>query len=117
VEDNMVNSNLLHHHIKKFCHVFFSQTGKAAIELAKREKIDAIFMDINLGPGMDGTQAMLEIRKQTGHQNLPIIAVTGFAGREEREKFLKSGFSEFIAKPFERSEIICVIDKLFKLQQ
>ncbi len=117
VEDNMVNSNLLRHHIKKYCHVFFSQTGKAAIELTKREKIDAIFMDINLGPGMDGTQAMLEIRKQPGHETLPIVAVTGIAGREEKDKFLKSGFNEFITKPFERREILGIIDNLFKLQR
>ena len=115
VEDNMVNSNLLQHHIKKYCHVFFSQTGKSAVELAKRERIDAIFMDINLGQGMDGTQAMLEIRKQIGNENLPIVAVTGFAGREERDNFLRAGFNDFITKPFERKEIISIIENLFKL--
>jgi len=116
VEDNMVNSNLLHHHIKKYCHVFFSQTGKSAIELAKREKIDAVFMDINLGQGMDGTQAMLEIRKQIGNESLPIVAVTGFAGREERDTFLKAGFDDFITKPFERQEIISVLKQIIKAE-
>jgi len=114
VEDNMVNSNLLQHHIRKHCHIFFSQTGKAAIELAKNEKIDAIFMDINLGQGMDGTEAMLEIRKQTGNENLPIIAVTAFAGTEDMDKFLNAGFDDFIAKPFERQDVINVLDKLFR---
>jgi CheY-like chemotaxis protein len=113
VEDNMVNSNLLQQHIKKRCHLFFSQTGKAAVEVARTEKIDAIFMDINLGPGIDGTQAMIEIRKQLGNENLPVVAVTGFAGREDREKFLQAGFNEFIAKPFERQEVISVLEKLF----
>ncbi len=114
VEDNMVNSNLLQQYIKKYCHLFFSQTGTAAVEVAKREKLDAIFMDINLGKGMDGTQAMLEIRKQAGNENLPVIAVTGFAAREDREKFLEAGFDEFIAKPFERKDVVSVIEALFK---
>jgi len=114
VEDNMVNSNLLQHHIRKYCHLFFSQTGNAAIEVARRENIDAIFMDINLGQGIDGTQAMLEIRKQIGNEQIPVIAVTGFAGREEREKFLEAGFTEFIAKPFEREEVISIVESLFK---
>ncbi|MEI7490878.1 MAG: response regulator [Bacteroidota bacterium] len=114
VEDNMVNSNLLQQYIKKYCHLFFSQTGQAAVEVAKREKLDAIFMDINLGKGMDGTQAMIEIRKQAGNENLPVIAVTGFAAREDREKFLEAGFDEFIAKPFERKDIASVIEALFK---
>ncbi|GEM_PF-856240 len=115
VEDNMVNSNLLMQHIKKYCHLFFSQTGKAAIEVTRREKIDVIFMDINLGQGMDGTQAMHEIRKQSGNETLPVVAVTGFAGREDRDNFLKAGFNDFIAKPFERKDIISVMESLFKL--
>lgn len=114
VEDNTVNSNLLMHHIKKFSNVFFSQTGNAALEVTRKEKIDAIFMDINLGQGMDGTQAMQEIRKQLGNENLPIVAVTGFAAKEDREKFLKAGFDEFIAKPFERQELMLIFDELFK---
>ncbi|MCX6280696.1 MAG: response regulator [Bacteroidetes bacterium] len=114
VEDNMVNSNLLQHHIKKYCHLFFSQTGKAAIEVTKNEKIDAIFMDINLGKGMDGTQAMLEIRRQTGNEKIPVIAVTGYAGREDRNKFIEAGFDDFVAKPFERQDVVSIIERLFK---
>ena len=112
VEDNMVNSNLLMQHLKKHYHTFFSQSGKAAIEVARNEKIDAILMDINLGPGIDGIQAMNEIRKQLGNEKLPIIAVTGYASQEDRGKFLEQGFDEFIAKPFEREEILSVLEKL-----
>ena len=113
VEDNTVNSNLLMLHLKKRCHLFFSVSGKAAVEVARNEKIDAIFMDINLGEGMDGTQAMQEIRKQTGNETLPVVAVTGFAGREDREGFLQAGFNDFIPKPFQRQDVIDVFEKIF----
>jgi len=113
VEDNTVNSNLLMLHLKKRCHLFFSVSGKAAVEVARNEKIDAIFMDINLGEGMDGTQAMNEIRKQTGNETLPVVAVTGFAGREDREGFLKAGFNDFIPKPFQRQDVINIFEKIF----
>lgn len=113
VEDNSVNSNLLMMHLKKRCHLFFSVSGKAAIEVARNEKIDAIFMDINLGEGMDGTQAMKEIRMQVGNEHLPVIAVTGFAGREDREFFLQAGFNDFIPKPFQRKDVIEVFERLF----
>lgn len=114
VEDNMVNSNLLMQYIKKYCNLFFSQTGKAAIEVTLREHIDGVLMDINLGQGMDGTQAMHEIRQQLGNENLPVIAVTGFAGKEDRDNFLQAGFNDFIAKPFERQEVLRVLENLFK---
>ena len=113
VEDNTVNSNLLMLHLKKRCHLFFSVSGKAAVEVARNEQIDAIFMDINLGEGMDGTQAMNEIRKQTGNETLPVVAVTGFAGREDRERFLQAGFNDFIPKPFQRQDVIDVFEKIF----
>ena len=71
-------------------------------------------MDINLGQGMDGTQAMHEIRQQLGNENLPVIAVTGFAGKEDRDNFLQAGFNDFIAKPFERQEVLRVLENLFK---
>ena len=65
VEDNTVNSNLLMHHIKKFCNVFFSQTGNAAVEVTKREKIDAIFMDktpVSWGCNQPGYQPWYGVR-------------------------------------------------------
>ena len=114
VEDNSVNSNLLMHHLKKHCHLFFSQTGKAAVEVAMNEKIDAIFMDINLGEGMDGVQTMLEIRKQIGNENIPVIAVTGFAGKADKEKFLVAGFTDFVAKPFEKQQVMGIMENLFR---
>jgi len=113
VEDNMVNSNLLMQYIKKYCTLFFSQTGQAAIEVAKREHIDLIFMDINLGKGIDGIEAMREIRKQVENEGLPIIAITGFAGKQDRDWFIQAGFTDFIAKPYERQDVVSIIDKLF----
>lgn len=113
VEDNIVNINLLMIYIRRYCNIFSVKNAKAAIDLTQREKIDAILMDINLGQGMDGTQAMHLIRQQPGYENVPIIAVTAYAGPGFREKFLAEGFNEFIGKPIAREEIKAVMERLF----
>jgi CheY-like chemotaxis protein len=114
VEDNMVNINLLMIYIRRYCNIFSTKTALSAIEMTHREKFDAILMDINLGQGMDGTQAMHEIRKQPGYEKIPIIAVTAYAAMGDREKFLLEGFNEYISKPIKREEIKSVMEKLFK---
>ncbi len=114
VEDNIVNINLLMIYIRRYCNIFSTKTALSAIELTRREKIDAILMDINLGQGMDGTQAMHEIRRQPGYEKIPIIAVTAYAATGDREKFLLEGFDEYISKPIKREEIKSVMEKLFK---
>ncbi len=114
VEDNMVNINLLMIYIRRYCNIFSTKTALSAIEMTHREKFDAILMDINLGQGMDGTQAMHEIRKQPGYEKIPIIAVTAYAAMGDREKFLLEGFNEYISKPIKREEIKSVMERLFK---
>ncbi len=114
VEDNIVNLNLLMIYIRKYCHIFSTKNARSAIELVQKEKIDAILMDIHLGEGMNGIQAMHEIRKQPGYEQIPIIAVTAYAGMGARDSYLREGFTEFISKPINRAEIREVMEKLFR---
>jgi len=114
VEDNIVNINLLMIYIRRYCNIFSAKDALSAIKMTRREKFDAILMDINLGMGMDGTQAMQEIRKQPGNETIPVIAVTAYAATGDREKFLQAGFNEYIGKPINRDEIKQAMERLFK---
>ena len=113
VEDNLVNIQLLMIYIRRYCNIFSTQNARSAIQLTSEQKFDAILMDINLGPGMDGIQAMQEIRKQPENNRIPIIAVTGYASLGDRERFLKDGFTEYIRKPIDREEIRTVLERIF----
>lgn len=114
VEDNLVNIQLLMIYIRRYCNIFSTQNARSAIQLTSEQHFDAILMDIHLGPGMDGVQAMLEIRKQAGNERLPIIAVTGYASLGDRERFLNDGFTEYIKKPIDREEIRVILERIFQ---
>lgn len=100
-------------YIQEFCNVYSALDGKTAIDMTHQRHFDAILMDINLGPGMDGIQAMLEIRKRPDYAKTPIIAVTGYASIGDRDRLLTVGFSEYLPKPFERERIADLMAEFF----
>jgi len=57
-------------------------------------------VDINLGIGIDGVETMRRIREIPGYKDAPIIAVTAYVMSGDKEKFLQSGFSDYIPKPY-----------------
>ena len=89
-----------------------STSGFEAIEMVKKNRYDAIFMD-HMMPEMDGIEAARYIRKMEGSyfKNVPIIALTANAMSDARDQFLQAGMNDFVAKPIEMRELHRVIKK------
>ncbi len=88
--------------------IIIGKNGKEGIEkLHKNPDIDLILMDIMM-PEMNGYEAMREIRKDIKYSNLPIIALTAKAMKDDRVKCIDAGANEYLAKPVDT-------DKLFSL--
>ncbi len=109
VEDNEVNMQLTHAYLKNYCQMDWAADGPMAIEKAKKRKYALILMDINLGLGMDGIQATQAIRKITGYENVPIIALTGYTLFGDRERLIEGGCNGYLPKPFTKNEILKVL--------
>lgn len=112
VEDNRVNRELLSFYLRKICTSFEAENGEIAVKMASESHYDAILMDINLGPGMDGIQTTQEIRKIPGYENTAIIAVTGYNQRGDRERILAGGLSHYVAKPFDKQTILSILEEV-----
>jgi two-component system chemotaxis sensor kinase CheA len=84
--------------------------GREGLEiLLEEERFDLVLMDIMM-PVMDGYEAMQAIRSNPAHAELPIIALTAKAMKNDREKCLEFGASDYISKPLQ-------IDQLFSLMR
>lgn len=116
VEDNPLNIEVVQRFLSKFCVVSFARDGLTAIEMSKKDDYSLIMIDINLGQGMDGLQVLEEIKKQDGYQNKPIVALTGYASEANKREFLAQGFTHYLAKPFEKRELIKLIISILKLK-
>jgi two-component system, sensor histidine kinase and response regulator len=92
------------------CHVSTAVNGRVALERYAGDAFDIVFMDCQM-PEMDGFEATAAIRsleKGTG-QRIPIVALTANAIEGDRERCLEAGMSDYVAKPFTRTQIEAVL--------
>lgn len=88
--------------------------GQEAVTLAKKKPApELILMDIKM-PVMDGTKAMKQI-KQAGI-NVPVIALTAYAMKEDKQKFLEMGFDDYLSKPVNADLLFKTIDRYHNLR-
>ena len=84
--------------------------GEEAVKKVKNEKFDFIFLDINM-PKMNGVEAVKEIKKLT---DVPVIAMTANAFKEDIESYFKAGFDDYISKPIKLPELQNIFKKYSK---
>lgn len=106
IEDNPLNMELVVEILKTSgFEVYGAINGEDAIKEVEREHYDLILMDIEL-PVMDGISAMRIIKSKPEYHNVPIIALTAFAMKGDKEKFLVEGFDDYISKPIDVPEFM-----------
>ncbi len=107
VDDNVVNRKVARGLLKSYAFdLTEAESGPEAIDLARENRYDIIFMD-HMMPVMDGIEAAEIIRRDCGENGAApaIIALTANAMEGMREQFLRHGFQDFIAKPLDRREL------------
>ncbi|WP_325048421.1 response regulator [Paenibacillus sp. CAA11] len=106
VDDDIRNVYALTTALEKFkMQVLIAQNGYECLEVLTKEKVDIVLMDIMM-PEMDGYQAMQEIRSTLQLSELPIIALTAKAMKEDREKSIASGANDYVSKPLDLEHVL-----------
>jgi CheY-like chemotaxis protein len=99
VEDNERNLKLVRD-ILQFAgyEVISARSGEQGVAFAREQAPDLVLMDLQL-PAMDGTEALRILREDPLTRDIPIVAVTAFAMKDDRERALDAGFDSYIEKP------------------
>jgi two-component system cell cycle response regulator DivK len=79
--------------------------GAEGIKIAKESQPDLILMDIQI-PEIDGIAAFKILQSDPSTMNIPIIALTSYSMRGDRERLLSIGFRDYIAKPLSIGELL-----------
>ena len=99
IEDNLVNQKVTYLMLHKAgMEVDIANHGKEAVELLEEKSYDLIITDLQM-PHMDGFQTAAYIRNKLQLQ-VPIIAMTASALRNEKNRCLELGMNEYLTKPF-----------------
>jgi two-component system cell cycle response regulator DivK len=99
VEDNERNLKLLRDVLEYAGYdVRVARTGEDAITLAVKEPPDLVLMDLQL-PGIDGMEALRRLRDSPRTVDIPVVAVTAQAMKQDRERALDAGFNGYVEKP------------------
>ncbi|WP_187263922.1 response regulator [Pontibacter beigongshangensis] len=83
--------------------------GKEALQKLETETaVDMVLMDIMM-PEMDGIEAIRHIRQNKQFKHMPIIALTAKAMKEDKEKCIKAGASDYIPKPIDTDKLLTLM--------
>ena len=112
VDDNQVNIFIMNGLLEGYdIRPIGVLSGEEAIEEAGKTRYDIVFMD-HMMPGMDGVEAMHEIRKRyPEYEKVPMIAFTANAVEDAREMLLREGMNDFLPKPVEGATLLKVLRK------
>ena len=99
VEDNERNLKLLRDVLEYAGYdVRVARTAEDGITLAVSEPPDLVLMDLQL-PGIDGMEALRQLRASPRTADIPVVAVTAQAMKQDRERVLEAGFDGYVEKP------------------
>ena len=94
------------------------ENGLKALEVFKTKCFDVVLMDVQM-PEMDGLQATRAIRdyEQAMGRNtpVPIVAMTAFAGNEDRQVCLDAGMNEYLTKPIKPDQLLQLLNEFCPL--
>jgi len=116
IEDNQANQRLIRKLLASRPLVTLLEAGSAedGLELIRNCRVDLILMDINL-PGMDGFEALSQLRASAETVELPVIAISANALLSEAERALAAGFAAYLTKPVDVPRLLEQIDSFMHI--
>lgn len=113
IEDQIDSQILFKVQMKELKNIQFAASFEEALPLLESHQFDFIVMDINLQGEYNGLDALKIIHQMTGFENIPVIAVTAYVLPGDKEKFIATGFTDFISKPIFREKLLESLNKIF----
>jgi PAS domain S-box-containing protein len=113
-EDNPVNTAYILRFLAEEGHAVTSvQNGREALDALGKERYDLVLMDVQM-PEMDGVEATRRIRSAASgvlDRKIPVIALTAYAMKSDRELFMQAGMDDHITKPIDFDLLRRVLEK------
>lgn len=114
IEDNPDNLDLVTEILEdEGYEVVGAGTAKEGICMLEGDNIDMVLMDIGL-PDMNGLEATKIIKSDPSTRDIPVIALTAYAMKGDREKVLSAGCDWYLTKPIDEQELIKTVNRFIE---
>lgn len=112
VEDNDKNRKLVRDVLTfKGYEIIEAETGEEGVRLAHERHPRLVLMDIRL-PGIDGIEALRQLRAEAATREIPIMAMTASVMTADRQKITDAGFDAFQSKPLKVSDFVAAVERI-----
>jgi len=107
IDDDPLNHTLIEAYLRGQNNLAIEKALTAAqgAKMLEKKAFSLILLDMEM-PGKNGYHFARELKQIKKFQQLPILAITGHRGENERQKCLEAGASEFLEKPFSKTELL-----------
>ncbi|MDT3695712.1 MAG: PAS domain S-box protein [Ignavibacterium sp.] len=106
IDDDFSSRKIVELFLRGEVEIESASTDKEGMELMNKNEYSLVLLDISLGKGASGIDVLRIIRENPKFKQIPIIAVTAHAMVGDREKFINSGFNDYLSKPFAKKDLI-----------
>lgn len=114
IEDDSISREIVSMFLKGYFFIDTASESSEAFKKINKNSYSIILLDISLCKGLDGLELAKEIKKIKNYRDVPIIAVTAHAFREDEDRILKSGFTHYISKPFTKNSLLNKVNQALK---
>jgi CheY-like chemotaxis protein len=112
-DDEPITRTLIRQLLEKQAYtVLEAADGREAVEIVARERPDLILIDLNM-PGVDGYQAIAQIRADRSLAWMPILVLTGEEGPAVEDRVMQLGASDYLVKPFDPEVLLSRVNAVF----
>ncbi len=106
VEDNTETQLILKIYLRDYYEIDTVSDAAEALKNIRKYKYDLIILDINLPGELDGNDVIVRVKGDSNLRFVPILVVTAYALKGDREKFLAMGANGYLSKPVDKKDII-----------
>lgn len=99
IEDNYDTQLIFKIYLRELYDLDLAETAEEGIELLQKNTYDLLILDMNLPGKLDGSAVLNTLRNEMNKKDFPVLVVTAYATKGDKEKFLQQGANDYLPKP------------------
>jgi len=112
VDDDLATRKVVELFLRGEIEIESASNSDEAADLISNNVYSLVLMDISLGKGISGIELLKKLKTLPVYKDVPVVAITAHAMVGDKEKFLFSGFDDYLSKPFSKKDLISKVRNL-----